>query len=84
MALERVLQGKRVHDSGKHADVVGLGALHAFGARSHAAEDVSSPDDNGQLDAVFDDIFDLNSQVLDDLRIDAVPRIARQGLAGQF
>ena len=52
-ALERLLQRERVHDRGEHADVVGLGAVHALGRSGQAAEDVAAADDDGDLDAVL-------------------------------
>ena len=84
VALESILKRKGVHAGGEHADVVGLGTVHAFCRTRHAAEDVAAADGDGQLDAVVDDLFDLDGELFDHLRVDAVAGVAHQGLAGEL
>ena len=55
-AVHRVLQRQRVDDRGEHAHVVGLGPVHADGARLHAAEDVPPANDDADLDAKLDHV----------------------------
>src|SRR5690606_15223565 len=58
--FERILQGKRVHDGGHHAHVVGRGAIHTLSTRGNAAEYIAASDDYGQFDAALrngDDFF---------------------------
>ena len=50
-ALERILQGERVHDGGEHAHVVGGHPVHAGARQARAAEDVAAADDDRDLHA---------------------------------
>ena len=84
VTLEGILQRKRVHAGGEHADVVRLSAVHALGRPRHTAEDVAAAHRDGQLDAVVDDLLDLDGQLLDHLRVDAVASVAHEGLAGEL
>lgn len=84
LVLERVLQGKRVHDGGHHAHVVGGGAVHALRTRGDATEDVATADDDGQLDASGGDFGDLIGHADDGGAIDAECIVAHQRLAGKF
>ena len=49
--LQRGLHRERIHDGGQHADIVGLGALHAGGGARYAAEDVAAADHDADLHA---------------------------------
>ncbi len=84
LTLEGVLQGECVHHRGKHADVVGLGAVHALGRAGKAAEDVAAAHGDGDLDALAHDLGDLAGDSLGDLGVDAIAHIAHQELAGEL
>ena len=84
MTLEGVLQGKRVHDRREHADIVGLGAVHALGRTRQTAEDVAAADDDSELNAVMHDVGDLLRQIVDDLGIDPIAQIARESFSGKL
>ena len=48
--LERVLQGDRVDNRGKHAHVVRSYPVHLFGLRRHTTEKIAAPDHNPDFD----------------------------------
>ena len=81
VALEGVLQSERIHHRGQHADVIGLGAIHALGRSGQAAEDVAPADNHSQLHAIVNDLGDLLGKVIDHSRVNAVPLIAGERLA---
>ena len=49
-ALEGVLQGEGVHHRAEHADVVGLGGVHALHRARAAAPEVAAADHHGDVD----------------------------------
>ncbi|MOA42648.1 hypothetical protein D3C78_1647150 [compost metagenome] len=84
LVLECVLHGKRVHDGGHHAHVVGGGAVHALRTRGDATENITSADDDGQFDAGGGDFGDLIGHADDGGTVDAKSILAHQRLAGKF
>jgi hypothetical protein len=83
-ALERVLQGERVHHRRQHAHVVGAGAIHAARRAGHAAEDVAAADDQRDLDAERAYFGDLGGDALEDGGIDAEAGVAHEGFAREL
>ena len=79
-----LLHGQGVHHGGQHADVVGLGALHAGGGAGDAAEDVAAADHHADLDAHGDDVADIGGDGADRLVVQAILAPAHQGFAGEF
>ena len=53
LALEGILEGERVDDSGEHTGVVGCGSVHAVEFGLCSAPDISAAYDNANLDAHF-------------------------------
>ena len=84
LRLHRVLEGERVHDGGEHADVVGLGAVHAPCGGGEPAEDVPATDHDGDLHPIMRNVFDLTSEGIEDLRVDTVACVSHEGLAGEL
>jgi hypothetical protein len=82
--LDRVLQGKAVHDRREHADVVAGRAVHPLRRRLEATEDVPAADDDADLDAARAHVRDLFRDERAHVRIDAVRTAAEEGLAGQL
>ena len=84
VTLESILKRKRIHAGSKHADVVCVRAVHALRRTSQTAEDVAAAHRNRELHAVVHDLFDLNSQLFDHFRIDAVALFAHERLAREL
>ena len=82
--LQRILDGERVHDRGKHAHVVARDAIHAGTREALAAEDVAATDDDRDLDARLARRRDLRGDTLNDFRLDAVFQVPHQRLAAEF
>ena len=83
-ALESVLQSERVHDRGKHADVVALGAVHALRRCSQTSEDVAAANHDGDLGTAVHYRFELLGEGLEDLGIDAVAGIPHERFTGEL
>ena len=62
----------RVHRGGEHADVVGGGAIHSRRGASDSAEDVSTANNNPDLDAELTDAANLIGHEGNDGRVDAI------------
>ena len=82
--FECVLQRKRIDDCGEHAHVIGGHSIKTLGACCQATKDVSTADDNSNLDAERMNIFDLAGNPTDDIRIDAEALLAHKSLAAQL
>ena len=83
-ALERVLQREPVHRGGEHADVVGGGAIHSRRGASDSAEDVSTANNNSDLDAELTDAANLIGHEGNDGRVDSIRLFAEKRLAGEL
>jgi hypothetical protein len=69
LPFESVLKSQRIHHRAKHSDVVTLGGIHAFHRSRSASPEVSTANDDG----------DINTKVLakvDDLASGCVKRRA--------
>jgi hypothetical protein len=84
LLLERVLHGQPVDDGRQHAHVVARGAIHAFCAGRHAAEDIAPADDDADLDAEALYVLDVHGDAGGDGGIDAEGVFAHQRLPRQF
>ena len=62
--LDGILQGESIHNRGKHAHVIGLGALHTLGRAGDTAEDVAASDNDRDLDPLVVKLLDLNGHAL--------------------
>ena len=80
VALESLLKRESVHDRSEHADVVCLGAVHAFGRGSEPPEDVASADHDRDFDAVGLHDADLLGKRVEDLRVDTVAGVSHERL----
>jgi hypothetical protein len=61
--LERVLQGDRVDNCGKHAHIVRGHPVHLFGLRRHTAEKIAAADHDPDFDTQGVDISDFSGNV---------------------
>ena len=82
--LEAVCNGKGVDAGRKHAHVVGSGALHTVAAVFHAAPEVAAADDDADLHAGFDTLFDHVAHAANHVKVQPAVRVARQCLAADF
>src|SRR5882757_1066747 len=83
-SLERVLHGKRIHDGGQHAHVIGRDAIHSRPGEPGAAKDVATADDHGGLHAHRNDLLQFPGNTLEYGRVHAVVGGAEQRLTGQL
>lgn len=67
-----ILHGDCIHDCRHHPDEIGRGSIHAGCRCRHSSEDVSSSQDDGDLDAAIMDLLDLQCEVLEEFRINPV------------
>ena len=81
MTLESILERKRIHAGSEHANVVCVRAVHALRRTGQTAEDVATAHRDRKLHAVVHDLFDLDGQLFDHFRIDAVALFAHERLA---
>src|SRR5207237_6393507 len=82
--FQRVLERQRVDHRRQHAHVIGARAIHSLGAGGDAAEDVSAPDHDADLDAQLDDVAHLLGDLLQRLRGNPVLPLTHQRLAAQL
>ena len=82
--LEGILQRQRVDQGRQHPHVIRGHTVGAPVAEEAAAEDVSTADDQRDLDAEPVDVDDLVRQAVEHGTADAVLRVALQRLPGQF
>ena len=61
--LERVLQGDRVDNRGKHAHVVRGHPVHLFGLRRHTAEEIAAANHDSDFDTQCVHIGDFSGNV---------------------
>ncbi len=57
--LQGGIESEGVYDSGKHAHLVALDAVEAFGGSRKAAEDISAADNDADLDSACRELSDL-------------------------
>src|SRR6185436_19418632 len=82
--LERILHGKSVHDSCKHAHVIGGSSVEALGRRRHAPKNVAATDDEAELMALSLGCRDLTGETVDRPRIDPELALTHQRLAREL
>ena len=82
--LERVLQGQRVQERREHARVIRRRPVHAVRRGGHAAVDISSSDDDGELSPGRVHGGDLRADRANRLRVDPVLALAEERLARQL
>src|SRR5690606_26792955 len=82
--LERILHGERIDHRRQHPHVVGARAIHPLGRPGDAAEDVASPDHDGDLDAEAMDLGHLRGDLVEGTGIDSVFAVAHEGFAGEL
>ena len=82
--LQNVCDGKTVHNGTKHPHMVGAGTLHAAASVLGSAPEVPGTDDDADLDAHGDSLFDDIGNFSDDFKIKARMFLARQGLPADF
>ena len=82
--FEGVLHRHRVHDGGQHADVVGVGAIHALGRGGQSPEDVAAADDKRELHAQLGDVGDLLADAVYGVGIYAAAFFTGQSFAAQL
>jgi hypothetical protein len=81
--LEKVLQGKAVHDGAEHAHVVGARTVHASHLQLGAPEEVAASDDDCNLHPATHHVGNLTGQQVDDVRVD--PELAAaEDLTGEL
>src|SRR5262249_15629325 len=85
-ALQGVLQRQPVDDRGQHAHVVVGGLADDLAARAElgAAQDVATPDDDGQLHAALDDALGLPGDAQRLVDADAALAAGAEALAGEL
>lgn len=81
---QSVLQGHGVHDRGQHTHVIARGAIHAGGAESHTAEDVTAAHNDAQFDAEIKHALDFLNDARKRCTIDTELIRPHQGFAGKL
>ena len=69
--LQKILQGKAVHDGAEHAHVVGPISLHSVLLQLGAAKEIAAAHNDSHLDAHLHHDGDLLGKPGDDIRVDA-------------
>src|SRR6266404_684436 len=82
--FQRVLQGEGVDNGGQHPHVIAGGPFDAPLASGQAPENVSSTDDDDDLDAKLAYFADLTCHVVNGLRANTDARFASQRLATEL
>ena len=71
--LERAFEGEGVHHGGEHADVIGGGPVHSPGGSTRAAPEISTADDDAELEAALHGFADFQGDAVDDFGRNIVP-----------
>ena len=82
--LQAILQGDCIHHGGKHAHVIGGGAIHPGGGALQPPEDVTPAHHDGELGSRGHHGGYITGDRLHNRRIDAVTLGAHQGFATQL
>ncbi len=69
--LQRILKGEAIQDSRQHPHVVGGRPIHPGSGSRQAAEDIATPDHDGDLDPQGMDSFNLSCDEADHLGLDS-------------
>ena len=82
--FEGALQGQAVNDGRQHPHIIGHGPVRAPITGLQSPEDIAAPDDDPQLHAQRDDLFNFTGDVTHHLRINAEDALPHQGFTAEF